>query len=453
MAPSKKRRYFGTDGIRGRVGQFPMQPETLVKLAWAIGRVLAGQTLGGRILVGKDTRVSGYLLESAIEAGLSAAGVDTYLLGPLPTPSVAYLTQHMGCDAGIMISASHNPFYDNGLKIFNSAGYKLSDELELAIEAQMELSMQMVASEHLGKAYRVDDALIQYVNFCKQIFQEKLQANGMKIVLDCANGAGYYLAPRIFSEMGFQVIPIHHHPNGLNINDACGAVHPESLQAAVKTHQADLGIALDGDGDRVIMVDHTGAYIDGDTLLYIIAMHQHKKGLLKEQGVVGTQMTNLGLERAFGDLNIPFVRAGVGDRYVLAELQKHHWQLGGETSGHIIHLDYGTTGDGILSALLVLWALVEQELSLHAAASTLHKMPQSLLNVTLKRPITTQEKQRLDDLVEDGNQTLHEDGRILLRPSGTEPVLRIMVEGTDVTQVETLSKKLVERAKTILNGN
>jgi phosphoglucosamine mutase len=443
-----KRQYFGTDGIRGRVGDMPMQPEFLVKLGWAIGKTLS-HSPRGRVVVGKDTRLSGYLLESAVEAGLAAAGVDTYLLGPMPTPAIAYITRVMEFDAGIVLSASHNPFYDNGLKIFTKQGIKLSDELEIMIEQKLAEPLQMVDAHHLGKAYRIEDALRKYIEFCKAIVPTALPFKGLKVVVDCANGAAYYLAPVILSELGVDVIAINAHPDGLNINDHCGAIHPQGLQDAVKKHHADLGIAFDGDADRVIMVDETGELVDGDELLYIIAMHQKQQQRL-QGGVVGTLMTNLALEQAFLRENIPFSRAKVGDRYVLAQLQQSGWQIGGESSGHLIHLGYSTTGDGILSAILVLSALLDENVSLKEARARLVKYPQKMINVKLTKPFGVSEQQQLDALVQAAELSLGNRGRILLRLSGTEPLLRVMVEGEDMQSVNLLATELAEKVEQLI---
>lgn len=444
----QQRKYFGTDGIRGRVGEIPMQPEFLVKLGWAIGKSL-GRRPRARIVVGKDTRISGYLLESSIEAGLAAAGVDTYLLGPLPTPAVAYITRIMEFDAGIALSASHNPYEDNGLKIFSKAGFKLPDEAEFAIERLVEQPMQIVPSEQLGKAFRIEDALRKYIHFCTSVVPKTISFRGLKIVVDCANGAAYYLAPLIFRDLGMQVITIHDTPDGLNINKNCGALYLQDLQDAVKQHGADLGIAFDGDADRVMMVDASGDIVDGDDLLYIMAMHQKKQNKL-QGGVVGTFMTNLGLERAFQAVDIPFIRTNIGDRHVLEALQKANWQLGGETSGHIIHLGYATTGDGISSALLVLWALVDNQQPLKEARQSLQKFPQHMINVKLKTPLSFDHQVQIEALAKEVESSLNKQGRVLLRPSGTEPVLRIMVEGEELAKVKALTTELAEKVTDIL---
>jgi len=352
--PLKNRRYFGTDGIRGRVGSQPITPEFILKLGWAVGKVLARQN-GGKVLIGKDTRISGYMFESVLEAGFSAAGIDTHLLGPMPTPAIAYLTRTLRAQAGIVISASHNPYYDNGIKFFSAQGSKLPDDLEIAIERQLELPMTTVDSAALGKAARVVDAPGRYIEFCKSTVASDITLKGLNIVVDCANGAAYHIAPNVFRELGADVVEIGVEPNGLNINMNCGATYPELLKQTVLQKKADLGIALDGDGDRVVMVDHAGNILDGDELLYVIAKHRKKMGFTG--GVVGTVMSNLGFEQALQELNIKFTRVPVGDRYVIAELEKRGWLLGGEPSGHLICREATTTGDGIVTALQVLSAM------------------------------------------------------------------------------------------------
>lgn len=442
------RKYFGTDGIRGKVGEMPMQPEFLVKLAWAIGKSLTHNE-HARIVIGKDTRVSGYLLESSVQAGLVAAGVDVYLLGPMPTPAIAYITKAMQFDAGIVLSASHNPYYDNGLKIFSNEGFKLADDTELAIESLIDKPMAVNASEHLGKAYRLEDALRKYIDFCKNIVPKHINMRGLKVVVDCANGAAYYIAPLIFRELGLDVIAINNHPDGLNINAHCGSTHPEQLQQEVKKHKAALGIAFDGDADRVIMVNEHGDIVDGDELLYIIATHQQAHQEIKG-GVVGTLMTNLGMELALAEKNIPFVRSKVGDRYVLELLQQNNWQLGGESSGHIIHLGYTTTGDAMVSALLVLWALVESGLTLSELCKPVQKFPQKMINVKMAAPIETKQQHQIDAAVKEVETQLQKRGRVLLRPSGTEPLMRVMVEGEDKALVEQLTTELAATVENIL---
>ena len=443
------RKYFGTDGIRGKVGEASMHPEFLVKLAWAIGKSLARND-HARIVIGKDTRVSGDLLESAIQTGLLSAGVDTYLLGPLPTPAIAYIAKIMEFDAGIVLSASHNPYYDNGIKLFSKDGFKLDDETELSIEALMDSPMQVNTSDHLGKSYRLEDALRKYIDFCKSVIPKSCHMHGLKIVLDCANGAAYYIAPLIFAELGVDVITINNQPDGFNINEKCGSTHPEQLQAAVKKHNAALGIAFDGDADRVIMVDEHGEIVDGDELLYIIAAHQQETHNFKG-GVVGTVMTNLGIEKAFTQKGIPFIRSKVGDRYVLEQLKRNDWLLGGESSGHIIHLGFTTTGDAMVSALLGLWAVVESGKTLSELRTSVKKCPQKMINVTIQSAIDATQQQKIDIAVKEIESQLNQCGRVLLRPSGTEPLMRVMVEGEDKKQVEQLTEELATTVEKILN--
>ena len=443
------RHYFGTDGIRGKVGQYPITPDFVLKLGWAVGRVLAGD--GNRkVVIGKDTRISGYMFESSLEAGLAAAGVDTLLLGPMPTPGIAYLTRTLHANAGIVISASHNPFDDNGIKFFSAEGTKLPDEVELAIEAELDKDMQTQDSAHLGKAARVSDAAGRYIEFCKSTFSPKLNLNGLKIVVDCANGATYHIAPKVFNELGAEVIAIGDDPDGMNINDACGSTHPDLLQEAVRGQKADLGIAFDGDGDRVMMVDRQGNLIDGDELLYIIARERQQSDKLVG-GVVGTLMSNLGLEHALAQNNIPFVRAKVGDRYVMEQLLLNDWRLGGENSGHIICLDRTTTGDGIIAALQVLAAMVKSEQKLDELLAGMEKYPQTLVNVRLDKQMDVMSLPPVQDAMQAAEQQLADTGRILLRPSGTEPLIRVMVEGQDRTVVETLANDLAEVVRSSLS--
>ena len=444
------RRYFGTDGIRGKVGQYPITPDFVLKLGWAVGRVLA--TDGNRkVVIGKDTRISGYMFESALEAGLAAAGVDILLLGPMPTPGIAYLTRTMHANAGIVISASHNPFDDNGIKFFSADGTKLPDEVELAIEAELDKDMQSQDSAHLGKASRVTDAAGRYIEFCKRTLSQKLKLNGLKIVVDCANGATYDIAPRVFTELGAEVISIGDNPDGMNINAACGSTHPQDLQQTVRQHNADLGIAFDGDGDRVLMVDSQGKLVDGDELLYIIARHRQQSGKLVG-GVVGTLMTNLGLEHALAQCDIPFVRTNVGDRYVMEELLAQNWRLGGENSGHIICLDRTTTGDGIIAALQVLAAMVESEQGLGDLLASMEKYPQILINVQLDKQMDVMSLPPVQDAMQAAEQQLADTGRILLRPSGTEPLIRVMVEGQDSTVVEQVANDLAAVVRSSLSS-
>lgn len=434
------RRYFGTDGIRGRVGESPMTPDFILRLGWAAGRVLArdGRRL---ILVGKDTRISGYMFESVLESGLSAAGVNTRLIGPMPTPGVAYLTRTFRANAGIVISASHNPYYDNGIKFFSAQGTKLPDEIETKIEAELEHSMTVVDSAELGKVERMPDAVGRYIEFCKSTVPSGTNLNGIKVVVDCANGATYQVAPAVFAELGAEVVTVCGDPDGLNINAACGSTDTQRLADAVLSRQADLGIALDGDGDRVIMVDSRGEEVDGDDLLFIIARARRRRRSLVG-GVAGTLMSNLGLEQALTALDVPFSRAAVGDRYVMELLQARGWQLGGETSGHLICLDHHTTGDGIIAALEVLVEVVTMSRSLHELRADLHKYPQILVNVPMRRGFDLNSNAQVSTAVKDVEATLGSNGRVLLRSSGTEPLLRVMVEGREARQVRTLADQL-----------
>jgi len=443
------RRYFGTDGIRGKVGQFPVTPDFMLKLGWAAGKVFARE---GRckILIGKDTRISGYMFESALEAGLSAAGVDVMLLGPMPTPAIAYLTRTFHANAGIVISASHNPHYDNGIKFFSAQGTKLPDEIEQAIEAQLDIAMTTVDPELLGKAKRVDDAPGRYIEFCKAT-SGSIQLKGLKIALDCANGATYHVSPSVFSELGAEVIEVASSPDGLNINEKCGATSTERLQTVVVSEKADLGIALDGDGDRVIMVDHTGTEVDGDELLYIIASHLRAQGLF-EGGVVGTLMSNFGLEQAFKREDIPFVRAKVGDRYVMEQLAEHNWLLGGESSGHIVCRHLTSTGDGTVSALQVLKAMIESGKSLHDLKQGMSKMPQTMINVRMQNKVDVTGVAEVQEAVAATEATLGSRGRVLLRPSGTEPVVRVMIEGEDAAEVKELCEALSREVENALQA-
>lgn len=437
---SVTRKYFGTDGIRGRVGDASVAPEFILKLGWAVGCVLARQG-GSKVLIGKDTRISGYMFESALEAGLSAAGVDIHLLGPLPTPAIAYLTRTFRAQAGIVISASHNPYYDNGIKFFSSEGTKLPDAVELAIEEQLEKPMTTVESIKLGKATRVEDARGRYIEFCKNSAPAHLSLRGMKIVLDCANGATYHVAPHVFHELGAEIIEMGVEPDGLNINENCGSTKPEILQKIVLAEEADVGIALDGDGDRLVMVDSHGELVDGDELMYIIAKHSLQARRI-EGGVVGTIMSNLGLELALRDLGLGFTRTQVGDRYVYEELQRTGWQLGGETSGHIIWLKATTTGDGIIAALQVLTAMCHAGQSLHELKKGMHKLPQKMINVHVSEKVNPTQHPRIQQAVQQAEAQLAGRGRVLLRPSGTEPVLRVMVEGEDHAEVNKLAGEL-----------
>ena len=442
------KRYFGTDGIRGKVGIAPITPDFMLKLGWAAGKVFAREGRS-KIIIGKDTRISGYMFESALEAGLSAAGVDVLLLGPMPTPAIAYLTRTFRCNAGIVISASHNPYYDNGIKFFSEQGTKLPDEIEHAIEAQMDMAMTTVEAAELGKARRIDDAAGRYIEFCKGTVSGDLSLKGMKIVVDCANGATYHIAPKVFRELGATVFEVGSLPDGVNINEGCGATSTMMLQQAVIEKEADLGIALDGDGDRLIMVDHQGEQVDGDELLFIIAIALHRKGLLKG-GVVGTLMSNFGLEQALKQADIPFIRANVGDRYVLEQLVANDWLLGGESSGHLVCRQLTSTGDGIVAALQVLKAMADDNTSLHTLKSAMGKMPQTMINVRLSEKTDVVELPAVQSAVADIESRLGERGRVLLRPSGTEPVVRVMVEGDDEAWVEALCQELAEAVQQAL---
>lgn len=439
------RKYFGTDGVRGKVGEFPITPEFMLKLGWAAGRILSHGNHGGRVIIGKDTRISGYMFESALEAGLSAAGLDIRLLGPMPTPAIAYLTRTLRASAGIVISASHNPYEDNGIKFFSAAGTKLPDDVELAIEAELDRPMSMVPSAHLGKAERVVDAAGRYIEFCKSTFPNTLSLAGLKIVVDCANGATYHVAPSVFRELGAEVIKIGVQPDGLNINVDCGSTYPALVQQTVLEQQADLGIAFDGDGDRVIMVDHAGEVVDGDELLFIVATERHHQGNLP--GVVGTVMSNLGMEHALGAAGIGFERANVGDRYVLERMSELGWPLGGESSGHIICRDCTTTGDGIVSALQVLSAVARSGRSLAELKAGMRKYPQTMINVRLPRTFDVAASAAIQEAVRATESAFGGHGRVLLRPSGTEPVVRVMAEGEDAAQVERLATELAEAVR------
>lgn len=441
------RKYFGTDGIRGRVGEFPITPHFVMNLGYSAGKVLAHQehTPGERpaVLIGKDTRISGYMLESALQAGLIAAGVDVYLAGPLPTPAVAYLTRTLRLQAGIVISASHNHFEDNGIKFFSASGSKLPDSVEHAIEAGMDADTHIESSGQLGKAKRLEDAAGRYIEFCKSTFPSAMNLRGMKIVVDCAHGATYHVAPHVFHELGAEVISIGARPDGLNINDGYGATSPANLQKAVIEHQADVGMALDGDGDRLVMVDGDGKLYDGDQLLYVIAKHRQEQGKLRG-GVVGTLMTNLAFEHAMRRLGIPFLRAKVGDRYVMELLHQEGWQLGGENSGHIICLDKHSTGDGIVSALEVLHALHTRKMNLAEISTGLQLYPQVLINVRVQGAARLTDNTRIKAAVSEAESALDGKGRVLLRPSGTEPLLRVMVEGEDGVLVRQCAELIAE---------
>ena len=442
------KRYFGTDGIRGKVGDSPITPEFVLHLGWAVGHVLASHGGRGKVVIGKDTRISGYMFESALQAGLSAAGVDIRLLGPMPTPGIAYLTRTMRADAGIVISASHNPYFDNGIKFFSRLGFKLPDETEHEIEKYLDHPVSCVESGQLGKAVRVNDAAGRYIEFCKSTVPLGLELGNMRMVVDCANGATYDVAPKVFKELGAEVIPIGIEPDGVNINAECGSTNPAMLQQAVIEHGAELGIALDGDGDRLIMVDHKGEVVDGDELLFVIARDRqgngHRNGGSYSGGVVGTVMSNLGLELALKDAGIQFRRAAVGDRYVGEMMTQEGWILGGESSGHIICRDCTTTGDGSVSALQVVAAMVNSGQTLHTLKRGMTKFPQTMINVRLENRFALDESEHVQNAVRDVEAQLAGRGRVLLRPSGTEPVIRVMVEGDDAPQVETLAKQLAD---------
>lgn len=441
------KKYFGTDGIRGRMGEEPITPQTVLKLGWAAGRVLAKSgPEHAKVLIGKDTRVSGYLLESALEAGLSAAGVDIRLLGPMPTPAIAYLTRTARASAGIVISASHNPFEDNGIKFFSAEGTKLPDEVEHAIELAMNEPMITVSSAQLGKVKRYPDAAGRYIEFCKSTFPHRLNLDGLKVVVDCAHGAAYQVAPLVFSELGAQVVAIANSPDGFNINHECGSTSPARLQKAVLTEKADLGIALDGDGDRVILVDANGEVVDGDQMLYIIANSRKSSGRLNG-GIVGTLMSNLGLEQALTSQGIAFKRAQVGDRYVMAMLQQERWEIGGETSGHLLCLDKSTTGDGIIAALEVLAVIRQSGKSLAELKAGMQIFPQTMINVRMSRRFDLKNSAPVQKALGEVEQELAANGRVVLRASGTEPVVRVMIEGRDPVLVARLGQQLADTVK------
>lgn len=442
------KKFFGTDGIRGRVGDAPITAEFMLKLGWASGKVFSREGRG-LILIGKDTRVSGYMFESALEAGLASAGLDVALLGPMPTPAVAYLTRTFNASAGIVISASHNDYHDNGVKFFSGAGAKLDDDVELAIERELDADMQMVASDQIGKVSRINDAAGRYIEFCKSCFPSQTNLRGMKIALDCAHGATYHIAPNVLRELGATVIELGTEPDGFNINAEGGSTKPALLQKLVLAEEADLGIALDGDGDRVIMVDSKGEIVDGDELLFIIANAEYRSKRLTG-GVVGTQMSNFGLEEALGEKDIPFIRAAVGDRYVLAELNKRSWAFGGESSGHLLCLNLATTGDGIISALQVLAAMLEFNSSLLELSAGMKKYPQHMINVACQDKVDLTRQNVITKAVAQTEKKLGGRGRVLLRPSGTEPVVRVMVEGEDAVKVVTLTEDLAAIVSTEL---
>ncbi|MCG8708725.1 phosphoglucosamine mutase [Brenneria sp. 4F2] len=441
------RKYFGTDGVRGKVGDSPITPDFVLKLGWAAGKVLARH--GSRkIIIGKDTRISGYMLESALEAGLAAAGLSASFTGPMPTPAVAYLTRTFRAEAGIVISASHNPYYDNGIKFFSIDGTKLPDEVEEAIEAELEKPLTCVESAELGKANRIVDAAGRYIEFCKGTFPSELNLNGLKVVVDCANGATYHIAPSVLRELGADVISIGCKPDGMNINEECGATDVRQLQARVLAEKADVGLAFDGDGDRLIMVDHLGNKVDGDQILYIIAREGLRQGQLRG-GAVGTLMSNMGLELALKQLGIPFARAKVGDRYVLEMMQAKGWRIGAENSGHVILLDKTTTGDGVIAGLQVLTAMVRNHMSLHDLCSGMKLFPQVLVNVRYSGEHDPLEDQRVQQITCDVEKALIGRGRVLLRKSGTEPLIRVMVEGENEAMVVELANRIADAVKAV----
>ena len=455
-----KRKYFGTDGIRGRVGEAPITPEIVMKLGWAAGRTLASAegaqhgrsgSDGPGVLIGKDTRISGYLLEAALEAGLSAAGVDVYLCGPLPTPAIAYLTRALRLAAGIVISASHNPYDDNGIKFFSAAGTKLPDSVEAAIEEKMDLPLTCATSAELGKARRVGDAAGRYIEFCKGTFPTELDLRGLRIVVDCAHGAAYHVAPPVFHELGADVIAVGAAPDGININAGVGATHPTFLIEQVRANNADLGIALDGDGDRLVMVDREGTLYDGDQLLYVIAT-DYKRRSVANGGVVGTLMSNLGFEQALQREGIALARASVGDRHVLEQLQARGWLLGGENSGHVICLDKHSTGDGIIAALAVLRALIEQRKTLAEATAAVTMFPQRLINVPVRRDWDWKASEPVCSAERAAVASLGDAGRVLLRPSGTEPVLRVMVEARDRALADRHAEAIAQTVTTAISA-
>jgi len=458
-----KKKYFGTDGIRGTVGTYPITPDFMLKLGWAIGCVIKQEydkqnpqaKTEATVLIGKDTRLSGYLFESVLEAGLVSAGVRAVPLGPVPTPAVAHLTRSTRSQGGIVISASHNPFSDNGIKLFNSQGIKLTDDVELLIEAMLDAPFSMVQGAAIGKAKRLSDAAVRYAEFCKNTFPSKLDLKGMKCVVDCANGAMYQIAPKVLSELGAELVIIHAEPDGLNINKNCGAVYPQSLQAAVQMHQADIGIAFDGDGDRLILVDEQGQIVDGDEILFILSRAYHREHRLTG-GVVGTLMTNMGLEIALKEMNIPFARAKVGDKYVMDRLQTENWNLGGEGSGHILCLDQTTTGDGLIAALNILAEIVKTKQSLATLKLGMKKFTQRLINVNIASAgscVQYIEHPTIQEALKQKEAELSKSyqGRILLRASGTEPLIRVMVEGeqSHIHHLEQIANDMAEMVRSL----
>lgn len=451
------RKYFGTDGVRGRVGETPITPEFVMRLGYAAGQVLVADrgslspSQHPTVLIGKDTRISGYMLEAALEAGFTAAGVNVLMTGPMPTPAVAYLTRALRLQAGVVISASHNPFEDNGIKFFSAGGQKLPDSVEEAIEARLDTPMVTVQARQLGRARRIEDAAARYIEFCKSTFPNHLDLRGLRIVVDCAHGATYHIAPHVLHELGAEVIAIGNAPDGFNINEECGATHTRALSEAVRTHRADLGIALDGDGDRLMMADASGRIYDGDQLVYVIARHRIQTGYMKG-GVVGTLMTNLGTEHALERIQVPFERAKVGDRYVMERLLDKGWTLGGETSGHILCLDKHTTGDGIVSALQVLRALRETGETLDAFTADVQTYPQVMINVPVSKGFRLDGSDSVKQSVIRAEAELNGSGRVVLRASGTEPLIRVMVEGQDAGQVRNLAETIAETVKHAVAG-
>ena len=442
------RQFFGTDGIRGVVGQDPITPDFFIRLGFAIGSILVKNNRDKKmkhpsVVIGKDTRVSGYMLESALEAGFIAAGVNVYLTGPMPTPAIAYLTKALRSQAGVVISASHNPFPDNGIKIFSEAGEKLSDAFETEVEGALNQPIKTVLPHDLGKAKRVDDAPDQYIKFCKSTFPENLNLRGLKIVLDCAHGATYHVAPKIFSELGAEVITVGNEPDGFNINLDVGSTHPKTIKEATLKHKADLGIAFDGDGDRVVMIDHLGHIVDGDQLVLVIARALKQKNKLKG-GVVGTLMTNMAIENALNDLGVEFVRTHVGDRYVLETLLEKGWSIGGENSGHILTLDQHSTGDAIIASLQVLKSLRLLNQSLYEATKDSPLYPQVLINIEASKKIDLENNKSIQDAIKNVESKLNDKGRVLLRPSGTEPKIRVMVEGQDLKEVQSAAELIAK---------
>jgi phosphoglucosamine mutase len=449
---AKTKNYFGTDGIRGTVGNPPITPDFMLQLGWAAGKVFARKGSGrNKILIGKDTRISGYMFEAALEAGVTAAGVDINLLGPMPTPAIAYLTRTLRAQAGIVISASHNSFADNGIKFFSSEGTKLADDVEYAIEEELSKDVSTVTSQLLGKASRINDAAGRYIEFCKSTIGTSLKFNGLKIVVDCAHGSTYHIAPAVFEELGANVVTLGVAPNGLNINEQCGSTSPALLVETVLAEAADIGIAFDGDGDRLVMVDHLGNVVDGDEILYVIARERRRQNI-DFGGVVGTAMSNLGLELALDALDVSFTRTAVGDRYVMKEMLARKWDLGGESSGHIICLDITTTGDGIVSALQALAAIVNSGQPLADLKSKMRKFPQSMINVKLANAVDLSANANVQTAISDVESQLGSNGRVLLRPSGTEPVVRVMVEGEDLEVVDKLARELSAVVASELGG-